>query len=287
DDSNAANDRLAVGPFTINDPPDYVVTVPAFPVISYGGHPSEPASTASSDHGGSPTHQIRIEEIDSNDGLQDITWKIYQSDDPFLDGLDVQAASGTIPRLLGGTWAVVDVDFALPGTWGYWYYIVTISAGDDADISNNSLTVGPVPVWEISGNTEFDTDEDDIYISQAEDFAVLLNPGDNVFFNGLIDLDTMRDSFIARTGPSTTEFQIRATWVSSPPKDNLALQVFDETGAFVDQSNEAGNNMEPDGGGYWTLSGLTPDSFYYVDTIATAPGGDVGDDYTIEIIAGP
>jgi len=288
EESYDLNDRLTVGPFMVNDPPDYTVSVPAFPAIDYGGNPTELISTASSDHGGSPLHQIQITEIDSSSGLQDITWKIHQSDDPFLDGLDLQVAGGTIPRLVADGSTVIDVDFSLPGSWGYWYYIVTISAGDDSDISSNTATVGPVHVWQAIGNAESDTDEDDILVTDADDFAVLLNPGDNVVLSGLIDQITMRDSFLIYTGQATTEFQIRATWVSAPDEDNLNLFVYDESDLIVDSSTDSGLvNEEPNGGGYWTLPGLTPSSFYYIEAVSLAPGGDVGNDFTIEVLAGP
>jgi hypothetical protein len=294
DNSDTTNDHLTVGPFTVSDPPDYTVSVPAFPVIEYGGHPTESISTASSDHLGSPTHQILITETDSNDGLQVITWSIWESTDQYLDGGDNPIASGTIPRLLAEDSVAVDVDFGLPETWGYWYYIVTVTAGDDSDVSNNSITVGPVPVWNVGSDTlpidatdnaEFDTDEDDIYTNLADDFGVLLNPADTVYFNGLIDENGMRDSFIVRTGPDVTQFDILSTWDSDPKKNNVDLYVFDEFGIFVDSSTSSGDNMEPDGG-YWNLTGLSSNSFYYVDVISLATDG-LGDNFTVEVIAGP
>jgi hypothetical protein len=295
DNSNLTNDHLTVGPFTANDPPDYSVTVPAFPVVDYGGHPLESISTASSDHSGSPLHQILVTELDSNDGLQDISWTVYESDDAILDGLDDPVAWDTIPRLLGEGSVLIDVDFPLPATWGYWYYFVTATAGDDSDLSNNSAPIGPVPVWTIAGNIENDTDEDDVLPQDADDFAVLLNPGDaglpldgdSVLFNGLIDESGMRDSFIVRTGPDTTVLRIHADWASAPPKDNLNLYLFDEAAQFVVASVDAlDDNMEPNGGGYWVVSGLTSDSFYYLDAISLT-SGDIGDSFTIEVIAGP
>ena len=288
DDTNDANDRLAVGPFTVNAPPDYEVTVPAFPATSYGGNLAELISTASSDHGGSPVHQIQITEVDSNIGLHAITWKIYQSDDPLLDGLDVEVAGATIPPVVAGMPAIIDVDFPLPGSSGLWYYIVTISAGDDADLMNNSLTVGPVPVWEISGNAEADTAENDNTLGSADDFGILLNAGDTVFFDGLIDEDTLWDLFLVRTGPGTTEFQIRATWDPSPPAgDYLDLYLFDDTGAQVGSSIDTASSEEPLGGGYWTPPAVAGNSVYYLAAISLASGGNVGKAYTIEVIAGP
>jgi hypothetical protein len=281
DESVTGNNTGYDGTFAVNDPPDYTVTSTSFPVVAYGGNPGELFSNASGAHGGAPTHSFVIGEQVGAPGQQAIQWRLYQSSDEFLDAGDTEIASGTHPALsAGGSTPAIPVDEALPATWGYYYYIVTIAAGDDANPTNDTETLGPVLVWQSSGNAESDISEDDILLSQGDDFAVLLNPGDSVTFDGLMDENGLRDSFIVHTGPDVVDLAIVATWSTSG--DDINVDVYDGDGSYLDSSLSAANDREP-GIGSFLPAGISANGRYYIDAISSANAADEGTPYVLTV----
>lgn len=292
DDSNVDNNWTAAGPFSVSEPPDYEVSAPAFDVLDYGGNLSESIVAAATDHGGSGTHRIRITELSLNGGLQDITWAVYASTNTTLDGLDTQVAGDTIGALAGGASVTIDLSYNLPDSWGYWYYIFTASAGDDSNLSNNTVIVGPVHVWSNASDANVQTDVgfNDLSPVDAKDFRVLLNAGDTSYFNGTMEQDEFRDGFTVYTGQDTEYIDVLITWPApAPQNDNMNFRVFG-SGALIlddegsnphlvteslssDPSKEEKNNIDVD-----------PSDRYYVVPISKGSDGQ-GYEYRVEVTA--
>jgi hypothetical protein len=253
------------GPFIVNDPPDYKITSPNFPLAQLGGNIGETLSTATG-----TGNTFVITEEDNYPGNQAIAWNAYLSTDPLLDGADVRVAWGAVPALgaLGSSSAVninqAIAENVLSATPGYFHIIIKISAGDDADPSNDSFVSPPFGVWKTTGNLEVDTNENDTYLNMAEDYAIVLNPTDTVQIEGATDIfdsPLYNDLFLINTGPSTTSLDIIVSW--STGEDDIDLYVFDSGGSLVASSQTVATDAEPATPLNVAVSG---NSVYYINT---------------------
>ena len=249
--------------------------------MAAGGNLSELISAA----GGGP-HSFQIQETAGFDGNQTISWTTYISVDTVLDGSDTIRDFGTIAALTAGsTSAVIQFDDNLPAFYGYYYIIIQLTAGDDSNIANNSYTSSRISVWQTSGNIESDQNENDTYLSMAEDYAILLNPGDTVQIDGIIDEYTFNDLFLVTTGSLTTGLDISLTWITGD--DDLDFYLYDETGTSVGSSAETANDSEP-AAPPWSSPVLSSNAVYYVQVRAylggdTPPSSSPGQPYTLII----
>lgn len=302
-DDVTGNNLHAAGPYTVQDPPNYSVqaTPPYVPAVYEGGFTGEAFDAIA------PGHDLTIERVSGPVGNAPVTWRIFVSADAALDGGDAPLASGVVPA--ADITPFVTIPFpaglALPATWGYYHVIVTVSAADDTDASDNTFVSARIPVWSPNASGETDTAEDDLLFEQADDFAVLLNPGDSIQIQGLVDQPGLRDSFLVQTGTAadglggdTTQLSIRLQWNTLDPgagnENDLDLQVWATDASLVGESLDEPlggpphpeNYQEPGDGSWLVLPGLTPGEVYYIDVVSFT-AEDVGDDYTLFIQAGP
>ena len=171
-------------------------------------------------------------------------------------------------------------DDNLPATPGWYYILIEVTAGDDGNSSNNLYVSAPVAVWQTM-NAEADIGEDDTILT-ADDYAVILNgggPNDTVTINGLIDDNNPKsDFFKITTGPATTNLDIHLTWVTD--NNTLDLYLFNEGGGQIGSSTQNTKDSEPFDP--WTVTGLAPNSVYYVE-VFTYFAGYGGQPYTLTI----
>ena len=278
DDTLTGNDTGYSGPFTVNDPPDYIFESVNLPVEVFGGNLNEDIDGA-----GGGIHTFTIRENAGFPGKQTISWKAYLSTDSVLDGGDSIFDSGTIAALGAGAAAAdIPVVGSLPGSYGYYYIILQLIAGDDSNPGNNSYVSSKIYVWD-TVNIDTDTD-DDVYLSDAEDYALLLNPGDTVTINGTIDAIGYYDLFKLMTGQGVGGLQVLLTWATG--LDTMDLYIYDDDGSVFDSSIDKVSNQEPKAAQAPLLTAVTPFTVYYPSTRVFL-AGNIGDPYTMTITAVP
>ena len=257
DETIIDNNEYYSGSFTVNVPPDYIITNILMPLEQYGGNINDNLNLADG------AHSFCITENAGNNGNQTISWAVYLSNDASLDGSDTIADSGTIsPLSASATSAVISVDFNLPASPGYYYYIIQITAGDDSNNGNNSYTTSEISIWQNTGNIEIDESEDDGFLSNAEDYSVILNPADTINITGRIDtIVSYRDLFLISTGPSTTVVDISVSWLNT--NVDLDIYAFSSDATNIGSSIDVSSTVEPSAG-VFTLSGLATNSDYYI-----------------------
>lgn len=303
DETGPVDSFGAAGPFTVDNPPDYTISAVDFPITVFHGNRGELFTNASTDHGGAPDHTFDIENTVGSPGKQTISWNLYQSDDQLLGG-DVLLDGGTIPALAAAPdSSTIAINSGLtlpdlPDPIGAYYYIVTISAGDDSDTTNNTCVIGPIYVWDPvpkgpgPSNTETDSLDDDLTAAESEDYFIVLNPGDVVQIEGAGDDTSLGDYFRIRTGPGTTALDINLTW--DGVGDDLDLYLYDavlEVDPLVTWINESvdtdnGSRIEPLTAPPW-IAPVAGASTYYLNVYVFDSGGPptVGDPYYLTIVA--
>lgn len=273
-EASTTNNTNYSGVFTVNDPPDYRVVSVAASVVSAGGNVGESLSSAG---GGPQTFQINNQS--ASPGAQTIAWSVYISDDASLDGADPLLDGGTHPPLGGGASSgAIIFDGPLPGSYGYYYAIIQLTAGDDSDPSDNTYTSNSIAVWQ-TANVENDSDDDE-YLSDAEDYAIKLNSGDSVTIDGLMD-DTSGywDTFAVWSGNGVGNLELSVTWTSGV--DDLDLYFRDEDGVALTDSVTGDTDSEPPSPPM--VIPVAPQTLYYVDLLRVFNG--TGDRYLITITA--
>lgn len=285
-DDISTNNINYIGTFQVNDPPDYTINTVVTDILTSntGGNLNELISTAS----GGGTHSFYIENIAASpaDGNQTISWGIYLSTDTIYDAGDTIVQTGTNPPLAAGNSVQINFDGNLPPSYGEYYFLIRVTAGDEV-IQSNNLYFSPsrVYVWDNTvgaSTTNKETDEltGATYLSDAEDYAVLLNPTDEVYVDAIIDDNGLDDLYKVTLGASTTELVITATWANS--YDDLDIDLYDSTGTNIDFNWTATPDIET-----LTSSGLTPNSVYYVSILScTGSGGNdhSGTSYLLSIL---
>jgi hypothetical protein len=284
DETKSGWDYTYSGAFSVNNTPDYSITSVNLPIIEYGGNPGENINSAS---GGASQDFVIHNDANGGNGNDPINWAAYLSADTTIDGGDTMLGSGIIAGGLpsGGDSAAQSFggDDNLPANPGVYYILITISADDDYNTGNDRYTSVQVLIWDTT-NSETDTTQDDT-MATAEDYHVILNPDDILTINGTLDAnEPSSDFFIIRTGPGTTELDIRATWTSLPVLDLLDMYLYNSSGDLVDpegSSTELTKGAEPEEEGDWT-PGVSANSLYYLEVrIDKAAGG--GDPYILTI----
>ena len=286
DDANSLNDETPQGPFTLQGAPDYAVIAPTLPVVTEGGN-----SDTGEVLGDIGAHSFTIDEVAGYPGGDPVQWSAHWSLDSTLDGTDIEIDSG----ILSGTETTWPMPITLPGTtplpssWGYWRILIDVEAADDASSSNDSYVSAEIPVWQTTGNVDTDatTTDDDLYVGEEDDFAILLNPGDTVEITGNIDNDTYNDLFKVTLGAGVTALRAVATWVTG--RDTLDLYMYQlgddpltppyRAVEITDDIEDSDAVTAPDSP--WT--GLSPGGEYYVNVYSIATGGDAGQPYTLTI----
>ena len=263
------------GVFTVNDPPDYTISSSVLPVTVSGGNINETLSSA----GG--IHTFTVAEQDGYPGKQTISWNVYYSTDPSLDGGDILIDSGTNPPLAAyGSFDVSLDALNLPATYGYYYLIMQIQAGDDADSGNNSVTSDEISVWDASGSSESAT------VSEIYDYAILLNSGDTVVITGSMNDYQNLDYFMVTAGTDANSLDVTLTW--STGFDDLDIKIKDKYGDDLVTSVDSTADIEPASP---PLSyAVTPGEYYYVCAYAWLDmngSGSNGQSYSMTITAGP
>jgi hypothetical protein len=275
------NNERSSGTFTIYDPPEYSITNSIIPAVAYGGNLNETLLSA-----GGGTSSFQITENNNNEGHQVISWKVYMSDNPSLEsGIDTVIGSGSIGALPAlGTSTVINFNGTLRNTAGKSFVIITITCSDDSDSGNNVATSQPILVWSPNAADNVETDSNLLdSVQSAEDYFVILNPGDTIQISGTMDAYYYDDYFKIITGPSTVSLDIDCTW-GTPNRDMVDLYLYDSTSTVLDSSGETDNNSEPATGTWNTpVSGSTD---YYINVWIYDGGQEVyggGDPYTLTI----
>jgi hypothetical protein len=297
-DGQVANNTVARGPYTIELPPDYsiITTAPRLDIQTEGGNINEAFSSVG-------VHEFTIEEINGTAGALPVSWSVHFSTDTILDAGDTKVANGAVSAPSPSRTIQIPASTQLPSSSGYWYMIISVSSGEDVNASNNVYVSAPLFVWTqtgdalaMTGNYETDTTEDDIYVGDAEDFAILLNPGDSVQISGLSDKSnptSFRDSFLIYTGSAgdgvgadVTGLRIRLTWDTNG--NDQDLYVFNSGGTGVGSSIEVDSLREPGptDADWLTISSpdIGPGTFYFIDVVSYA-GPDEGDRYFLYVEA--
>lgn len=281
DETKSGWDSGYSGPFSVINTPDYSITSVTLPIIDYGGNPGEKINLAS---GGASQQFVIHNDANGGNGGDPINWTAYLSADTTIDGGDTVLGSDTIAGGLptNGDSAAQSFgdDDTLPATAGIYYILITISAGDDYNTSNNTYTSVHVLVWDTT-NSETDTSQDDT-IATAEDYHVILNTGDTLTVAGTLD-DAYSDFFLLRTGPATTSLDIQTTWNTSPAKDLIDMYLFESGGSQVSSSTDGSLGVEPSSG-TWTVSNpdISSNSTYYLE-IRINDGSGVGEGYELTV----
>ncbi len=264
------------GLFTVNDPPDYEIFSTSFPIETLGAE-----LVNETDLSMIGAHTFTIKEMNTASGMQTITWNAYISTDAVLDGLDTNIDSGTIPALAAGaTSAAQTVTGSIPATYGYYYLLLQISAGDDEIPGNNGYVSPVLYVWQETGNTESGT-TGITYLNDAEDYALLLNSGDSVTITGTTNNISEDDLFKVTTGSDVGTLQATLDWTASGLNDALDLYMYESDGTLngVNSATTATSTESCS----WTVAA---DQVYYINPY-TVINNKSGYDYTLVITAGP
>ena len=134
DDVNPGNDTGRSGGISVVAPPvDYAVSTVTAPATAVAGSPLSGSFT--------------LQNIGTQAGTQAVYWDAYVSTDSVFDASAKLVAAGTnAPLAAGASQSGIAISGTWPTTPSTYYLIVTISAGDDVDASNNSAASGSVSV---------------------------------------------------------------------------------------------------------------------------------------------
>jgi len=243
--ADAASAAVAV---TDPPPPDYAVSFN--PLIPWSGKQATPIST-------NGTPQITISNASANPGHSNVTWSVYLSTDQVLDAGDVLLASGTIGPLAGSAFTTKSFDTAWPASTGTLrWFIATVSAADDSNLSNNTV-VGMHP--SVPGTYNYVEGAEDNSgsgkhppVAQTSATGVTaMAANEMLVIEGTMDAFNAYDTYKFATAASVTQFSFKAVWNTS----NLQIT-----------SVEVGINSEPvlggTGDGFLDITGVTAATYY-------------------------
>jgi hypothetical protein len=293
DDNGTLADEIARGPYTLQGSPDYSVlaSLPTLPVVVEGGNSNTGETLA--DIG---LHSFTISEGAGYAGNEPVAWSAHWSLDSTLDGSDIEIDSGILsPTEISPSVTVfLPSTTPLPTNWGYWRIIVSVDSADDPGAVNDTFASGEIAIWQTTGNADTDPvgvyTDDDLYVGEEDDFAVLLNVGDSVEITGNIDEATYNDLYKVTLGAGVTAIRAVATW--STGDDTLDLYMYqlgdsptappyravEVTPYDIEDSDAVSPPDTP-----WT--GLTSGGVYYVNVYSLAANPDRGSPYTLTLTA--
>ncbi len=272
------NNTTYNGPYTVKDPPDYSIISPSFLTE---GSPRTILSSTSSDY------QFEIIEIDNNDGSEQIAWEVFASTNANLDGSDFPLKSDTLlPFAAGASSGLISfADIDWPNFGSYYYIIISISAGDDSNLLNNTF-VSPiifVPEYYLEdGDINSDVGPTSGSLSLVSDLGStlqnsLLNVDELIKVEGLKDATGQYDTYKFEIDSSVTSVDIQLEWTNG-------LDAFDFYFWGEDNSEtpsiSASEDIEP-AAPPKTISGLTPGNYYI--GVKSLGLGTLGDTYTLII----
>ena len=285
-DSNAGNNLMMEGPFQVVLPPDYRISS----TLADQNTVANPGARL--DDVGSPFEFTIENDPAAGDGSEPVTWAVYASLDPVLDGGDQELDSDFfVPQVAGAT-VDIDISASLWPTFPSFYYLIyQVSADDDENAANDTTVRGPfvVPLIYIEGG------EDNDAVGPFTGPPPPPRPTSNLAgtlgaFGGQIPLDgvvlvsgqegngeaSQFDTYQFILGPGVTSVSVAAQWGStgSPPTgDHIDLEIYDENDNSWFSAGFA-EDREPDGGNF-IIGGFTPGETIYVTVFFLNPyGGD-------------
>ncbi|MFW5687952.1 MAG: hypothetical protein ACOC1U_00150 [Spirochaetota bacterium] len=291
-DPDSANDLRSEGPFTIEGTPDYTVDLSGIAPTGEG-MPGNALNLAG-------TFTFTITNAAAYDGREPLVWRAYASTDSSLDAADHLLASDTMsPLLASGTSTPIDLGAETWPAFGALYWIiVTVSADDDEQTVNNVATGPAIAVpWTYVEGAEANDDLGsppavpnlNTYSGPSPDPGGTLEPGELYKVIGYGEDDgspnpPTSDAYQLSVESTVNTLQIRATWSISG--DYIDFIVESETVLAPIFSLGTDLFREPDGGGFFVVSGWGADTFVYVtiDFLTDMPSTE---EYSLYILAQP
>ncbi len=221
---------------TVNAPPDYTILDTDVVMQSSG--------TAGTAFAGGGSFSFIISESDNNPGTQPVAWEAFVSLDNILDGSDVSVLDGVIsPLAAGGTSGVLALDSAVWPAFGSFYYlIITVDSGDDADPVNNTyISVDTVRVPEVTAESGVNSSVGPSPPNTFSNVSSLtvgggtLSENQLVMADGLMDDPGEFDTYEITSDASTTRWEIFALWSSG--NDDIDFHVWDLSGSVWDYTD--------------------------------------------------
>jgi hypothetical protein len=274
---------LASGSVVVTNPPPPDYTASFDPGIPWSGQ----ISTAMSVTG---TCQVTIQNIAANAGHQNVTWSVYLSTNPILDGGDTLLSQATFGPMAGSSSTTVSFSGSWPATAGTFYFIVDIAATDDGNLANNTVTAQH---FSVTGNYRYKEVEPNggtgpgpSPISPADDTGVAaLKANETLVIEGTMDAFGNYDTYSFTTDVSMTRLNIQALWFTG--FDDIDLYLWD-TGSTNLVTQTTGIDSEP-GAATWKISSVTPRTCYIsaYAYLANNTSGSVGKTYVIVVTGKP
>jgi hypothetical protein len=258
DDLLTGNNTTYNSLYRVIDPPDYIINTAM--LSTGGGTPGVLLSYTG-------YFIFDIAETAGADGAQMIGWEVFASFDSSLDGTDISIMSGShLP--LSASETSESVNFS-SGTWpemgGSYYFIISVSAGDEINSSNNTYVSSqsyssPAPYSEPEGadNDTYDTATDLTVIPGFE----TLGTNEEWLISGTTDAPGY-DTYRFILGDNINALNLTALWNSS--SDEIDLDLLNEWGSSIWNSSDSDVNQEPQStGDPADIYGLTTGGTYYL-----------------------
>ncbi len=271
------NNITYVGTFTVNEPPDYTVQSSLIPS---SGTPGALLSA-----GGEYSFVIN-NSVSAGDGSQSILWNVYRSFDTIYDGSDINIKTGSAGALAANTNSLSQhfSDVSWPAFGANYFFIVTLSAPDEIDITNNTY-VTPASVEVAETYTEVEPNND------SGPVAAIVNDLDTVLVGGNLDANQIikvtgttdatgvYDTYKFTFAPGIKKIDIYAEW--SPGADILDFTLWSNS-STVASSTDTDTASEPASPPF-QRSNLTAGGVYKIG-VQSKVAGSV---YTLYISARP
>ncbi|MDC7218316.1 MAG: hypothetical protein PQJ59_00140 [Spirochaetales bacterium] len=269
DDGYSSNNTRYNGPYTLTDPPDYEIvddgTDDAVAIDYTDGSPG-------SSLGDEGEFSFKIRETSGNGGAQSIEWEVYASYDASLDSSDTLLADGLESALEaeGTSDSLTFHDAEWPDMGSYYYLIITITAGDEENLVNNSWVSSPLAVpsvyTEEDENNSFDnvSQTNTNFVSDLDSvlYGTGLSSYELVRVDGTSDANNSVDAYHFTGGADLTNLEVSLCWTDEDSA--LDFNLIDESGNSWSSDDEDDYSEPATGTVEFTL--VNPAESYYLWT---------------------